>query len=161
GLVLVGGQLPADGPAQCGLGADAVHRSLRDGGRAERQPDAELQQQRQRGAGGGERELRGRRQPCGQQQRGGLRDQQGLVLGGGELPGDGPALYGLGADAVHRFLRDGGRAERQPDAELQQQRQRGAGGGERELRGRRQPCGQQQRGGLRDQQGVEHDVAVR
>src|SRR5204862_6066438 len=104
------------------------------------------------GAGGGERELRGRRQPCGQQQRGGLRDQQGLVLGGGELPGDGPALYGLGADAVHGLLRDGGRAERQPDAELQQQRQRGAGGGERELRGRRQIGGASRRGRLREQQ---------
>src|SRR5439155_1252300 len=153
GLVLGGGELPGGGPALYGLGAGTVHGLLRDGGRAERQPDAELQQQRQRGARGGERELRGRRQPCGQQQRGELRDQQGLVLGGGELPGDGPALYGLGADAVHGLLRDGGRAERQPDAELQQQHQRGDGGGERELRGRRQPCGQQQRGELRREQG--------
>src|SRR5207253_5420925 len=98
--------------------------------------------------------LRGRRQPCGQQQRGELRDQQGLVLGGGERRGHGPGLCGGGADAVPAFLRDGGRAERQPHAELQQQHQRGAGGGERELRGRRQPCGQQQRGELRDQQGL-------
>src|SRR5439155_1280891 len=161
GLLDSGGELPGDGPALHGGGADAVQRLLRDGGRAERQSHAELQQQRQRGDGVGERELRGRRQPSGQQQRGELRDQQGLVVGGGELPGDGPALYGLGADAVHGLLRDGGRAERQPDAELQQQHQRGDGGGERELRGRRQPREQWQRGELRERRGVEHDVAVR
>src|SRR5204863_451809 len=152
GLVLGGGELPGDGPALYGLGADAVHGFLRDGGRAERQPDAELQQQHQRSADRREGELRGRRQPCGQQQRGELRDQQGLVLGGGELPGDGPALYGLGADAVHGFLRDGGRAERQPDAELQQQHQRGDGGGEQVLRARVQTSVKQQRGVLPAQQ---------
>src|SRR3989454_759199 len=154
GLLVGGGDLPGDGPALHGGGADAVHRLLRDGGRAERQSHAELQQQHQRGDGVGERELRGRRQPREQQQRGELRDQQGLLVGGGELPGDGPALHGGGADAVHRLLRDGGRAERQSHAELQQQRQRGDGVGERELRGRRQPREQQQRGELRDQQGL-------
>src|SRR5205823_11714373 len=110
GVVLGGGERPGDGPALYGLGADAVHGLLRDGGRAERQPDAELQQQRQRGAGGGERELRGRRQPCGQQQRGGLRDQQGLVLGGGEMRSAGGSLCGLGAGAGDRGQRGGGRA---------------------------------------------------
>src|SRR5439155_389716 len=154
GLLVGGGELPGDGPALHGGGADAEYRFLRDGGRAERQSHAELQQQRQRGDGVGERELRGRRQPREQQQRGELRDQQGLLVGGGELPGDGPALHGGGADAVHRLLRDGGRAERQSHAELQQQRQRGDGVGERELRGRRQPREQQQRGELRDQQGL-------
>src|SRR2546426_2860811 len=36
------------------------------------------------------RSLRGRRQPREQRQRGELRDQQGLLVGGGDLPGDGP-----------------------------------------------------------------------
>src|SRR5439155_4000884 len=136
GLLVGGGELAGDGTAQQGRGADSVYRPGGDGGRGQGQGLEELQQPRQRGDGVGERELRGRRQPREQQQRGELRDQQGLLVGGGELPGDGPALHGGGAGAVHRLLRDGGRAERQSDDELQELRPRGDGVGERELRGR-------------------------
>jgi subtilisin family serine protease len=137
------------------FGADAV---LGDRQRRWLEPgtDCQLLQQCQRRNGYGERHIRRRHESQWKQRLQEFHDRASELDNGDRLSGE-RDVHRLDSNAVLRF---GNRRRVNPDAygDLFEQRQRGNGDRERDVRGRREPHGQHRQQDIHDRQGRELDI---